>query len=466
MNRPFQKKIKYKGRTYNSVYEACKKLKFPYYLALSRLAKGETVEDAFSKGKLTPKTKEIIVDNKKYRNLEEARRKLNPKKSSRNISWRFRQGWPIKEVLGLKKHEGKDKTKIKFKGKTYECYSALARASGIDPTLFIRRIKSLKYRHKFTIAQALGLAKFKGKGFAKPLIIKAKKYPSMTAAARHYGYSPTTVSAKLLKGWSPEQALGLKKRRGFHPETKGIVYIIKNKINKKVYIGASLGALANRWKWHVERTHINTRKGSIAEAIIKFGKNNFTKRLLKRTKNTSELSKLERHYINKFNSRSPNGYNLSTGGIGYGNLGRKVEIAGKKFKTLKDAAKHFNINQGTFVTRLQTGWTLEQAAGLEKYNKIPAGYVEVKIDGKTFKTIRDAAKYFDINDHLVRSRINKGWNIKKALKTKKVDLAKKVKVKGKIFSSIRQVAKYYKVSSGTLAGKLSRGIPINKALGI
>ena len=43
--------------------------------------------------------------------------------------------------------------------------------------------------------------------------------------------------------------------------------------------------------------------------------------------------------INKFNSIAPNGYNLSTGGIGYGNLGRKVKIGGKKFKTLKDAAK-------------------------------------------------------------------------------------------------------------------------------
>ena len=48
----FQRKIKYKGKTYNSVYEACNELKFSYKLALSRLAKSESVENVFFKGKL------------------------------------------------------------------------------------------------------------------------------------------------------------------------------------------------------------------------------------------------------------------------------------------------------------------------------------------------------------------------------------------------------------------------------
>ena len=308
------------------------------------------------------------------------------------------------------------------------------------------------------------LTKFIGKGFTKPLTVKGKKFPTMTAAAKYYGYSPTTVNDKLLKGWSPEQALGLKKRKGFHPESIGIVYIIKNKINKKIYIGASLGTLENRWKWHVERAHLNTRKGSIAEAILKFGKNNFTKKTLRRLKDITELSRFERHYIKKFNSRAPKGYNLSSGGIGYGNLGRRVKIDGKKFNTLKEAAKHYKLNPYTLVNRLLTGWNLKEAVGLSKRIKIPVNNRQVKIDGKKFNSIRDAAKYYGLKDSTVRNRIAKGWSVKEALKTKKVELAKKIKIKGKIFSSIRQVAKYYKVSSGTLAGKLSRGIPIKKAL--
>jgi len=55
--------------------------------------------------------------------------------------------------------------------------------------------------------------------------------------------------------------------------------------------------------------------------------------------------------------------------------------------------------------------------------------------------------------------------LEKVLKTKKINLAKKIKFDGKIFGLIRKLAKLYKVSSGTLAGKLSRGVLVKKALG-
>ena len=404
----------------------------------------------------------VKVDNKTYKSLEEARHKLNPKENSRTVYGRFKRGLPIKVALGLVKFKKKDREEIRFRGKIYESLSALARAYRVDPTLFIRRIKSSKYKHKFTISEALNLKKIKGKGFIKPLVVKSKTFKSMSAAAKHDGDSPATVNKKLLDGWATEQDLGLKKRKGFHPESNGIIYIVRNKVNKKKYIGASFGTLTNRWKWHVDRAHINTAKGSIAEAILKFGKKNFTKKILKRT---NELSKLERHYIKKLKTMFPNGYNLSTGGIGYGNLGRKVKIANIKFKTLKDAAKHFGINQGTFVTRLSNGWTLEQAAGLVKYDKIPKNHIKVKIDGNEFDNVRAAAKFYGIHDHTARTRIGKGWSIEKALKTKKINLAKKIKFDGKTFGSIRKLAKFYKVSSGTLAGKLSRGVSVKKALG-
>ena len=460
-----QKKIKYRGNTYLSVGEACRKLKFPYKLALSRLAREESVKDVFFRGKLIPKGNQIVIDKKKYRSIEDARIQLNPKIRLRLVHWRFKSGWPIKAALGLIKHDRKDREKIKFKGKNYESLSALARAHKVNPTLFIRRIRSSKYKHKFTISQALGLKKFKGKGFVKPLIVNGKKFSTMSAAAKSYGYSPTTVNAKLLKGWSPEQALGLKKRRGFHPGLVGLIYILKNKINKKIYIGATLGSLSNRWQWHVHKSNFKSLKNnSIAEAISKYGENNFTKRILKRVKNIHELSQLERYYINKYDSRTPRGYNLSTGGFGFGNLGKKIIIKGKKFKTIKSAAKYFNINYGTFITRIRSGWTLEQVAGLKKYDKIPINNIQVKIDNKKFNSLGEAAKFYGFDAHLVRTRVWGGWTIKDALKTKKIGRSIKIKFGGKTFKSIRNLAKFYNVSHGTLSGKLKRGVSVKEAL--
>ena len=81
------------------------------------------------------------------------------------------------------------------------------------------------------------------------------------------------------------------KRKGFHPGKAGIIYLIKNKINNKKYIGASFGTLSNRWKWHVNKAHINTKKGSLAEAIMEVGSKNFIKRIISRT---NDLSKRKR----------------------------------------------------------------------------------------------------------------------------------------------------------------------------
>ena len=86
--------------------------------------------------------KEIIIGKKKYRSIEEARLKLSPKVSKRAVQWRYKNGWPIKAALELIKYEKKDREKIKFRGKTFESLSALARAYGISADLFIRRIKS------------------------------------------------------------------------------------------------------------------------------------------------------------------------------------------------------------------------------------------------------------------------------------------------------------------------------------
>ena len=115
---------------------------------------------------------------------------------------------------------------------------------------------------------------------------------------------------------------------------------------------------------------------------------------------------------------------------------------------------------------LYTTDVVNEAVGLKKRRKIHENHIKVKIDGKKFDNVRAAAKFYGIHEHTARTRIGRGWSIEKALKTKKVDLAKKIKFNGKTFGSIRKLAKFYKVSSGTLAGKLSRGIPIKEALNL
>lgn len=97
-----------------------------------------------------------------------------------------------------------------------------------------------------------------------------------------------------------------------HKEYKNLsgVYIIKNKINNKVYIGQSV-SIYERIKNHVTSPNL---KSAIDLAIKKYGVENFTWEIISTCKIT-ELNQLERMYIKNFNSNNTDyGYNLTPGG--------------------------------------------------------------------------------------------------------------------------------------------------------
>lgn len=114
----------------------------------------------------------------------------------------------------------------------------------------------------------------------------------------------------------------------------GIIYIIKNIINNKSYIGQTLSYGSNGRKLGINKrfkTHINNSKNNknscriLENAIRKYGSENFV--IIEICKcNIENLNSNEIKYIKIFNTVSPNGYNLQTGG---GN-GRKHNESTKK----------------------------------------------------------------------------------------------------------------------------------------
>jgi len=92
------------------------------------------------------------------------------------------------------------------------------------------------------------------------------------------------------------------------------IYMIKNKLNNKIYVGQSSN-IENRWWKHKsflnKNTHHNKR---LQEDWNKYGKENFMMKILEECPN-SLLNEREIYWINHFNSFE-NGYNLNIGGTG------------------------------------------------------------------------------------------------------------------------------------------------------
>ena len=96
---------------------------------------------------------------------------------------------------------------------------------------------------------------------------------------------------------------------------------------------------------------------------------------------------------------------------------RPITIAGRAYDSLESAARAFGLSRNTVDYRLAKGWTPEEAFDLKprpRHAASTAGIV-VTVEGREFKSIKDAAKYFGRSYTHVFARLKDGCTIEKAL---------------------------------------------------
>lgn len=127
------------------------------------------------------------------------------------------------------------------------------------------------------------------------------------------------------------------------------IYIIKNKLNSKVYIGQTKNSIEERFKqhcWFTSKQH----KSLISYAIRKYGKENFYVESLGKYTTQEELNEAEQNYIHTYNSVQPNGYNLQTGGSSYFEVSE--ETRKRLSKILKGIPKPESFRQNMIGKKL------------------------------------------------------------------------------------------------------------------
>lgn len=106
----------------------------------------------------------------------------------------------------------------------------------------------------------------------------------------------------------------MSKNNYLHPNRRGKIYIIKNYINKKVYIGQTVNSVRKRFSDHFTAAkHPDKKHYKFSLALNKYGKENFYYEILEKNVLVSNLDKKEIMYIEKYDSVK-NGYNTSPGG--------------------------------------------------------------------------------------------------------------------------------------------------------
>ena len=88
------------------------------------------------------------------------------------------------------------------------------------------------------------------------------------------------------------------------------IYLITNLVNNKKYVGITKFSIEKRFIEHTKRGFILT------ESIKKYGKENFSIIELDECFDEQTAFILEKKYISDYNTKVPNGYNLTDGGDG------------------------------------------------------------------------------------------------------------------------------------------------------
>lgn len=122
------------------------------------------------------------------------------------------------------------------------------------------------------------------------------------------------------------------------------IYKITNQITNKIYIGLTSLSLKQRWYHHC---HNKSKCPRISRSIKKHGEDNFIIEQIDETITLEQAEDLECYYINKYNSLSPNGYNLTTGGACSQLSEETKEKMSKsqltRFSLLSEEDKQFNL---------------------------------------------------------------------------------------------------------------------------
>lgn len=189
----------------------------------------------------------------------------------------------------------------------------------------------------------------------------------------------------------------------------GAIYMIKNKINDKVYIGQTTRTVGERVSEHFKPCIVKSKKYYLYYALNKHGVKNFeVHTLMSGIKNTVLLNELEIHYIHLYNACNHKyGYNLKTGGS---NLSRNIKMV--KLSTCTDIVLYKHPNKKTAEEReLKKKWGLirpkQRKVYYTKRTNNPWKKKVLCIEtNEIFESSVKAAKHFNVSQTTISDSCN------------------------------------------------------------
>lgn len=181
----------------------------------------------------------------------------------------------------------------------------------------------------------------------------------------------------------------------------GFIYIIRNTVNSKVYIGQTKVSVQTRWQEHLR--HAKYGDQIINRAMRKYGIDKFYIETLEIC-SIDAIDYREMYYIDLYDSTDKSkGYNVSIGGTTPKfkrktlSIATLVDLYKNQGLTLQEIANKFEVSRYIVTTELKNAGVSirERYREKEKFNSISKDILLEAL--KIGKTLRGAAKYLKMN---------------------------------------------------------------------
>ena len=250
---------------------------------------------------------------------------------------------------------------------------------------------------------------------------------------------------------------------------RGILYRWTHLSNGKVYIGISSQTLKERIRLHQRQATAGAfgNPESLQAAIAREGMSAFRVEVLGEFASEDAMKAAEEQAVREHDCLAPKGFNLQEGGRSWTKQGTDVEFDRVTYPSYASLAQAFGIGEKVLDGRRRLGWSLRESLTTPPGAKNLASK-PVMIEGVQFKSISEAAQSYGVPVALVYTRLDIGWSLEDAigLTVRKAKTRKPVVVAGVMFPTITAAAHHYGKNTRAVFWQLDRGKSIEQALGL
>lgn len=201
--------------------------------------------------------KEYVVNGKSYYGLGQLSDAFGVHELTIGVRMR-RQGWTLREAVGIDpapprpRREG---NRFEFRGKTFSSEKKMCRHYGVCNNVFRQRY----HRNGWTLEEALEVEERVIKNpLYREVVVRGKKFPTLTAASDHYGMKASSVMSRLNYGWSLDEALTTPLVPNSRPKPFR-TYVLHGRTFRTYqeigdHFGISASAVANRIRRNKDKT--------------------------------------------------------------------------------------------------------------------------------------------------------------------------------------------------------------------